>query len=146
MYVYIITLKTQSHENKIQSAISSNFLLNLFTMNSQTTMSFANNLNCDVVVGYEMWDVTCNGGQPCSWGSFTLSGGGGTNILSTCTPYDGICVWIMSIDGCSVPNNHASTSGCHILVPFGQSGTLSSSCCNCVTWNAVLTPTGWSIQ
>lgn len=111
-----------------------------FTSKAQV-MPFTNSLSCDVTIGYEMWNTGCS---VCSFSTILIPAGSIKN-LTLCPGYMDFCVWIIDIDGCAVTANHASNSICHIMVPFGQTGTLATNCCLGITWTAILSPASWTI-
>jgi hypothetical protein len=104
---------------------------------------FTNNLSCDVQIGYEMFDII--GCPVVSFGTFYVQAGN-TYALPLVNSTDVICIWIIDIDGCSVPTNHVNTGGCHSITPFGQSGTMSAGCCSGSAWAVTCTSTSWQIN
>ena len=108
-------------KNKIKFAgLLTLFLLVMsFKSHAYTLM---NKLNCDVVVFYEMRTGGCG---VCTSGSIVVPAMG-TAILPTCAGYVGMCLIITNIGGATPPPNHIWVGigpVCHVLVPYGQSGT-----------------------
>lgn len=114
------------------------------SLKAQTPYPLYNNAPCDVTIVYEVWDASCD---VCKWGQLTIPGSGGTVNLPVCTGWIEICIVIIDIGGDGAPLNHTSLGTCHVMTPYGQTGTTSTTAtCPAYSWNAVQTGTDWTFN
>lgn len=102
---------------------------------------FQNNTNCTVVLQYEMWGSSCL--SPCKFGTLTVPPG--STLVTNCPGFSGICIVITTIGGSAVAGNHAGTSSCHVITPYGQSGTIAG-CTSSGNWTAFAGSSSWIIN
>jgi hypothetical protein len=131
--------------NYLGRAIIITLFLSAFTIKAQT-VPFNNNINCDVAVGYEARDASCN---VCDWGSFTILANNNfpLTVGGTCggTSTDA-CIWVNSIGGIYPGYTHCSTLNCCLITPV-NSGGAPSGCSSSGSFNIVYNyPTSWTIN
>lgn len=82
----------------------------------------------------------------CTFGSITVTANSSTN-LPVCTGFTDVCINITDIGGDLPASNHSSINNCHVMTPYGQTGTTStSSACGVISWSASQSTSGWVIQ
>lgn len=108
------------------------------------TFPFSNIAPCDVTISYEVWNQSC---QVCSSGTFVVNGNGGLYNLPVCNGWLDICISIIDIGGDPPPANHFSFNICHMITPYGQSGTTSTSAtCQSYSWFTSISGTSWTFN
>jgi hypothetical protein len=109
------------------------------------TVPFNNNINCDVVVGYEARDNFCN---VCYWGNFTIPANGNFPLTlgAACSgASNDACIWVISIGGVSVGSNHCYVNCC--ILTIVTSGADPSGCSSSGSYNVIYNyPTSWTIN
>lgn len=127
------------------------FIINLKS-NAQT-VPFVNNLNCTVVIGFELRDASCN---VCDWGQITLQPNSTYvyTVSSTCGPLipfsspgaSDACIWVVSINGAAVATNHMSHLTC-CTIPVLLNGSDPSGCSSSGNYQVLnFYPNNWTIN
>jgi hypothetical protein len=111
-------------------------LLMLSLVNKAQVMSFTNNLNCDVLVGYELNDASCNN---CQSGNWLINAGANGQLESLCPGHHDICIFVMEIGGCTVAYNHQTYNNCCTIFTAANGTTCAAAPgCSSMPWNAIL--------
>lgn len=133
-------------KTKILKSFSLNvflFVLNL-SIHAQT-VPFTNNLPCDVVVGFEIRDASCN---VCDWGQITIPGNSTVNhvVNAACGISTDGCFWVVSIKTATVATNHMSHNTC-CFIPSVINGADPSGCSSSGNYSVLnFYPSSWTIN
>jgi len=113
------------------------------TINAQTPYPLYNNAPCDVTIVYEVWDSMCS---VCQWGQITVPANSSVN-LPVCNGWIEVCINIVDIGGDIPPSNHTTLGNCHLITPYGQTGTTSTTAsCPGYSWSASQGTSSWTFN
>ncbi len=118
-------------------------LTSLNAVRAQTPYPLYNNAPCDVILVYEVWDSGCS---VCQWGQITVPAFSSVN-LPVCAGWIEVCINIVDIGGDVPPSNHTSLGNCHVMTPYGQTGTTSTTAsCPGYSWSASQGTSSWTFN
>src|SRR5687768_8447489 len=127
-------------KTKISRAFLLTFLVLLMGSSLKAqTMTFTNTQGCDVNLGYELRDNSCN---VCQNGTILVPANSTNVTLSLCANYFDICIWVVDVVGCSVAYNHMTYSPICCQNSAGAGGTTCTAAVGCANtpWTGTLLP------
>lgn len=133
-FITINSVKTKKTKTKIRFTLLAAFLILLFSESKAQNVTFDNQFNCDVTIGYEMRDGNGSPCGVCATGTLLLAANSTSTILK-CPSYYDMCINVTDIDGCVQSAKHLHGGNCHAGTTLIFGGG-NAACCNGATWTA----------